>query len=139
MCKLPIVNSQPPTNLLRRRAALLFGGAGIALALCAVLILVLSGSGSAGAVTSNEIQIKRQLVERLHRHALEPHWVACVPNGRRFEGAAVIRCNVDYGDPHIEAICGVLRGGKLLTDHDEAAIPCGPDRRGWHPLIQTYG
>ena len=123
----------------RPRAWLLLGGLALAVAICAAAILAISGSDSAGAITSNEVQIKRQLVERLHQHALYPHWVACVPNGRSFDGAAVIRCNVDYGDPHIEAICGVLRGGELLTDHDEAAIPCGPDLRGWHPLIHTYG
>jgi hypothetical protein len=114
-------------------------GLAAVVALGVALVLVASGSGSPGAVTSNEPQIKRQLVERLHEHALYPHWVACVPNGRDFEGAAVIRCNVNYGDPHVEAICGVLRGGELLTDHDDAAIDCGPDLRGWHPHIQTYG
>lgn len=117
----------------------LLAAVALAAALGAVLVVILSRSGSAGAVTSNEPAIKRQLVERLHQHALDPHWVACVPSGRSFDGAAVIRCNVDYGDPHIEAICGVLRGGELLTDHDEASIPCGPDRRGWHPLVHTYG
>lgn len=122
----------------RSRGRLLLAGLAPAAVLCAVLVLVLSNSGSAGAVTSNEPQIRRQLIERLHEHALYPHWVVCVHNGRSFEGAAVVRCNVNYGDPHIEAICGVLRDGKLLTDHDEAAIPCGPDRRGWHPLIHTY-
>lgn len=122
-----------------RRAPFLLAALIAAVALGAALLLLLSGSGSAGAVTSNEVQIKRQLIERLHQHALYPHWVACVPNGRRFEGAAVIRCNVNYGDPHVEAICGVLEGGALLTDHDDAAIPCGPDLRGWHPLIKTYG
>ncbi|MBS1679126.1 MAG: hypothetical protein JST08_17255 [Actinobacteria bacterium] len=123
----------------RRGRRLLLTGFALAVALGAAAAVILSNSGSAGAVTSNEPEIKRQLVERLHQHALYPHWVACVPNGRSFEGAAVIRCNVNYGDPHVEAICGVLRGGELLTDHDEAAIPCGPDRRGWHPLIHTYG
>lgn len=121
-----------------RRGRLLLAGFALAVALGAALVTILSSSGSAAAVTSNEPEIKRQLIERLHQHALDPHWVACVPNGRRFEGAAVIRCNVNYGDPHIEAICGVLRGGSLLTDHDEAAIPCGPDLRGWHPRIHTY-
>ncbi|MFT3863762.1 MAG: hypothetical protein QM729_05770 [Solirubrobacterales bacterium] len=122
------------------RGRLMVGGAvGIAAILTAILVLLTSGSGSAEAITSNEVQIRSQLVERLHEHALEPHWVVCVPNGRKFEGAAVIRCNVDYGDPHIEAICGVLQGGTLLTNHDEPGIPCGPDRRGWHPLIHTYG
>jgi hypothetical protein len=122
-----------------RRRGLLLWGLAMGAALCAALFFVLSSSGSAGAITSDEPEIRHQLVERLHQHALYPHWVACVPNGREFEGAAVIRCNVNYGDPHIEAICGVLRGGKLLTDHDEAAIPCGPDLRGWHPLVHTYG
>ncbi len=125
----------------RPRARLLLAGVALAalLGVAAVLALSSSGSGSSAAVTSNEAQIKQQLVERLHQHALYPHWVACVPNGRSFGGAAVIRCNVNYGDPHIEAICGVLRGGTLVTDHDEASIPCGPDLRGWHPLIRTYG
>ncbi|MBS1889106.1 MAG: hypothetical protein JSU06_18160 [Actinobacteria bacterium] len=121
------------------RARLVLAGLGLAAAVCVALVLVLSGSGSAGAVTSNEAQIRRQLVVRLHEHALFPHAVACVANGRDFEGAAVIRCNVNYGDPHIEAICGVLRGGELVTNHDEAAIPCGPDLRGWHPIVKTYG
>jgi hypothetical protein len=120
------------------RGRLLLAGLALAAALGAALVAILSSSGSAAAVTSNEPEIKRQLIERLHQHALYPHWVACVPNGRRFEGAAVIRCNVNYGDPHIEAICGVLRGGRLVTDHDEATIPCGPDLRGWHPRIHTY-
>lgn len=122
-----------------RPTRLLLAALVAAAALAVALVLLLSGSGSAGAVTSDEGQIKRQLIERLHQHALYPHWVACVANGRRFEGAAVIRCNVNYGDPHIEAICGVLEGGTLLTDHDDAAIPCGPDLRGWHPLVKTYG
>ncbi|MBS1862269.1 MAG: hypothetical protein JSS68_11225 [Actinobacteria bacterium] len=123
----------------RPRTRPLLAGMALAVLLGAALVLVLSSSGSAEAVTSNEPQIKRQLVERLHEHALYPHWVVCVHNGREFEGAAVVRCNVNYGDPHIEAICGVLRGGALVTNHDEAAIPCGPDRRGWHPSVKTYG
>lgn len=109
------------------------------LAAGALALILGSSSGSSGPVTSNEHEIKRQLVTLLHEHALEPHWVACVPSGRRYEGAAVIRCNVNYGDPHIEAICSVLRGGELLTNHEEESIPCQPDTRGWHPYIRTFG
>lgn len=123
------------SNLKRWVPALL----GLVAIVVAVVVLVFNtSSGPTGPVTSNEAQIKRQLLTRLHEHALEPHWVACVPSGRHYAGAAVIRCNVNYGDPHIEAICSVLRGGDLVTDHDEDLIPCGPDLAGWHPQIKTY-
>lgn len=117
----------------------LLSGLGFVVVLGVAAVLLFSSSNSAGAVTSNEVQIKRQLVERLHQKALDPVAVACVPNGHEYEGVAVIRCNVNYGDPHIEAICGVLRDGVLLTDHEDAAIFCGPDLRGWHPITHTYG
>ena len=95
-------------------------------------------SGSAAAVTSNRTEIKRQLVTRLHEHALRPHQVTCLRSGRRYEGAAVVRCNVNYGDPHIEAICSVLRGDELLTNHDDASIPCESDTAGWRAPVQTF-
>ena len=34
--------------------------------------------------------------------------------GRSFNGAAIVRCNVNFGDPHIEAYCIVLRRGEAL-------------------------
>ena len=52
-------------------------------------------------------------------------WVACVRDGRSFRGARIVRCQVDFGDPHIVPYCSVLERGWLVTDHDDAAIPCG--------------
>ena len=67
-------------------------------------------------------------------------WVACVRSGRRFDGVRVVRCNVDFGiDPHVQAYCAVLRGGRLLTSEDNPAIPCGPDNAGRMPKLITYG
>ena len=47
------------------------------------------------------------------------------------QGAAIVRCNVNFGDPHIEAYCSLLRNRQLVTDHDDPAIPCGHDGAGW--------
>ena len=60
---------------------------------------------------------------------LNYHWVACLRTGRSFRDAAIVRCNVNFGDPHIEAYCIVLKDGKLYSDHDDAGIPCQRDNR----------
>lgn len=122
-----------------------------ALACAAVAVASLrpgGGSATAGGlgaqaaqqsrIGSDGAEIKRQLAQRLHRDLLRPHWIACVHSGRRYEGAKVLRCNVDYGEPHIVAYCAVLSGGRLLTDRQQPAIPCGPDRAGWHSPILTF-
>jgi hypothetical protein len=62
----------------------------------------------------------------------------CVPSGAHFEGVRVVRCNVDFGDPHIQAYCTVFRGGRLVTSADDPAIPCRPDEAGYSQTIETY-
>lgn len=95
-------------------------------------------SGKAEPLGSNIGEIKRQLAVSLDKRLLYPRWIACVPSGRRFEGAKVIRCNVNYEAPHILPTCSVLRGGRLLTNTEEPAIPCGPDNAGWRAPIETF-
>ena len=82
-------------------------------------------------------EIKHKLAARLHQRLLRPHWIACVPSGRRYNGAAVIRCNVNFGDPHIQAYCSVMRGSRLVTQYDDAAVPCGHDDAGWSAPVTT--
>lgn len=89
--------------------------------------------------SSNQAVIKRQLTDRLHHLSLRPHWIACIRSGKRYEGTPVIRCNVNFGDPHIEAFCSVLRDGRILTNGQNAAIPCGHDDAGWRAPVQTFG
>jgi hypothetical protein len=48
-----------------------------------------------------------------------------------------VRCNVNFGDPHIEAYCIVLKDGKLYTDHRDPAIPCRRDNRAPPATIVT--
>ncbi len=75
------------------------------------------------------------LTERLKAKYLTVHWIACVRNGRVYKGAAIVRCNVNFGDPHIEAYCSLLRDGRLVTDHDDPAIPCRHEAAGWNASI----
>ena len=102
-----------------------------------VLVYALTAGSSAKPYRSDRAEVKRLLAVRLHERLLRPHWIACVPSGRRFHGAAVIRCNVNFGDPHIQAYCSVLRGDRLVTQYDDAAIPCGHDDAGWSAPVQT--
>jgi hypothetical protein len=94
------------------------------------------GSSAAGRITEAKPPVaKHLLTARLRAKGLDFKWVACVRTGRSFRGVAVVRCNVNFGDPHIEAYCSVLRDGKLLTDHENGAIPCRHDDAGPGPTI----
>jgi hypothetical protein len=98
------------------------------------LTLVCAGcggsSGSDGLAEATPPVAKRLLTARLRAHFVAFKWVACIRTGREFRGVPVVRCNVNFGDPHIEAYCSVLRNGRLVTDHDDAAIPCRHDDAG---------
>jgi hypothetical protein len=107
-------------------------------ALVATVVAVTSGSQTNGPTSSNKAEIRRQLVSRLRGKMLSPRWVVCVPSGRRYQGASVIRCNVNFGDPHIVAYCSVLRGNRLVTNHDDSSIPCDHDDAGWRAPVQTF-
>jgi hypothetical protein len=126
----------------RRRAAMLAAVA--VLAVAGVLAGVLASSGSAGPpagaqrVTSGSlVAFKKAMIVKLHADAMHFHWVACVRSGAHFRGAAVVRCNVDFGDPHIQAYCSVFRGGRLVTSADDPAIPCRPDEAGYSQTIRS--
>ena len=94
--------------------------------LFAVLLAGCGGSSSTYEATTPP-DAKKLMVEYLDGKHLSYRWVACLRSGRSFRGAAIVRCNVNFGDPHIEAYCIVLRHGKLYSDHDDAAIPCQRD------------
>ena len=79
------------------------------------------------------------VIARMHAEHLDYRWVVCVPSGNRFDGVRVVRCNVDFGEPHIVAYCSVLRGGRLLTSEDDPAIPCGHDNAGYSAPVVQYG
>jgi hypothetical protein len=101
----------------------------------AALVAAAAALAGCGAATSSTYrspttpQAKQLMIEYLNVRHLDWRWVACLHTGRSFAGASIVRCNVNFGDPHIEAYCTVLRWGKLYSDHQDPAIPCRRDNR----------
>ena len=129
----------------RRRAAILGAVAVLAAAGVAAGLLASSGSGAPTATaaspritTGSLAAVKKAMIAKLHAGGVRFSWVVCVRNGERFHGVAVVRCNVEFGDPHVQAYCSVFRGGRLVTNLDDRAIPCRPDAAGFTTIIQTW-
>ena len=78
---------------------------------------------------------QRTLRLELRSEHLSFRHVVCIKNGRAYQGRPIIRCNVDFGDPHVEAYCSVILAGRLITNQQDPSIPCGPDMAGSRPLL----
>ena len=82
----------------------------------------------------------RTLSQELRAQNLSVQNVACIKNGRAYHGHPVIRCNVNFGDPHVVAYCSVILADRLVTSHQDPSIPCQPDLVGAKPvLFQSSG
>jgi hypothetical protein len=105
----------------------------------AALVVVLAGCGGAASAyrATTPQDAKKLMIRYLDARHLTYHWVACLRTGRSFKGAAIVRCNVNFGDPHIEAYCIVLKDGKLYSDHQDPVIPCQRDNRAPPATIVT--
>ncbi|MGH2859365.1 MAG: hypothetical protein ACRDMJ_17980 [Solirubrobacteraceae bacterium] len=117
---------------------------GLAFAGLLTVVLLSSRMGTATAAgpvtTTSPARFRAALSDRLHAQGLDFRWIACVPTSGRFEGVRVVRCNVDFGiDPHVEAYCSVLRGGRLVTSAQDPGIPCTDDGAGYSATIIRYG
>jgi hypothetical protein len=75
------------------------------------------------------------LRRELRSEHLSVQGVVCIRNGRAYQGHPVIRCNVNFGDPHVEAYCSVILAGWLVTNQQDPSIPCGPDLAGSKPYL----
>jgi hypothetical protein len=101
-------------------------------AAAAVLLAAGCGGSSAKLESASPAVAKRLMTARLDAKQLDYRWVACVRVGRTYSDVPITRCNVNFGiDPHIEAYCVLLRDGKLVTNHEDRAIPCRHDDAGW--------
>ena len=95
----------------------------------AVLSLALAGCGGGAPPPANTARnVQTALLDRLEEKLLSVRWVTCVASGYDFESERVFRCNVNFGDPHIESYCALLRGGELLTHVEEPALRCARER-----------
>jgi hypothetical protein len=105
----------------------------LAAALLALAIVAVSASA---AIDKPDVTaIRNALAARLHAQHLRVRHVFCIVNGRSYKRHAIVRCNVDFGEPHITAYCSVMIGGRLLTQFDIAAIPCHRDSAGAKDII----
>ena len=104
----------------------------IAVAALVVLLAGCGGGSSAKLVEAPPPLAKKLMTKRLAAAHLDYKWVACVSVGRTYHHVPITRCNVDFGiDPHVEGYCLLLKGGKLVTNHEDSAIPCLHDDAGW--------
>ena len=104
------------------------------------LLVLLAGCGASSPKlkAAPPAVAKTLMTARLNAKQLDYSWVACVRVGRTFKHVPITRCNVDFGiDPHVEAYCLLLKDGKLVTNHDDPAIPCRHDDAGWDRTTVT--
>src|SRR5439155_1014977 len=74
-------------------------------AIAATVLATRSSDGASTVRTASPATVRSALITRLEASHLTYRWVVCVRTGRVFRQQAVVRCNVNFGDPHIEAYC----------------------------------
>lgn len=78
---------------------------------------------------------EKTLGMELRSEHLSFHALTCIENGRIYRRHPIIRCNVDFGDPHVVAYCTVIVAKRLVTNYQNRSIPCTPDTAGSKPLL----
>ncbi len=73
------------------------------------------------------------MAARLTAKDLSFHYVRCVDGGVRRGAETVFRCNVNFGEPHIEGYCVVVRGGRAVTQVEDPSLRCRRTRTGDEP------
>src|SRR5579872_2298157 len=98
-----------------------------------IVLLLATGLLYSGQQAANGEQYRRNaraeiaLRKRLDAAFLSYQWVVCVDMNRYFTGHRLIRCNVDFGDPHVVQYCVTFIGTRFVTDVENHALNC--DRR----------
>ena len=125
---------------LRGKAWLALLGAALIAAVAVVVVFVTAGRSQPGVPLAAGLRDPIQAAAKtlsleLRSENLSVQDVACVRNGRAYQGHPVIRCNVNFGDPHVVAYCSVIVADRLVTSHQDPSIPCEPDLVGSKPLL----
>jgi hypothetical protein len=98
------------------------------LSLLVPLVAALAAGCAGSGVEATPAEAEAALQDRLERRELSVTWVRCVGSGYRYEGERVFRCNVNFGDPHIEAYCAVFLQGELATQFERPELRCARKR-----------
>ena len=113
-----------------------------ALALAAALALVAraAAAGASAPAPASRRARRRQpgreqaLAARLDREGpLVPLTCAAWTRASGADGEPVFRCNVNFGEPHIEGYCVVVRDGRAVTQVEDRALRCRRTRTGDEP------
>ena len=108
-----------------------------ALPLLAAAALVAGCGGEAGTPASpasaSPAAAQDAMAARYAAKDLSIHYVRCVDGGVRRGGETVFRCNVNFGEPHIEGYCVVVRGGRAVTQVEDPSLRCRRTRTGDEP------
>ena len=125
---------------LRGTAWLALLGTALLAAVAVAVVFVTAGRPQPGVPLVTGIRDPIQAADRtlsleLRSEDLSVQDVACVRNGRAYQGHPVIRCNVNFGDPHVVAYCSVIVADRLVTSHQDPSIPCEPDLVGSKPVL----
>ncbi len=94
----------------------------------ALAILTACGGSHADGIEPTQAGVETALQARLEAKDLSVKGVVCVDEGAKWEGETVFRCNVNFGDPHIEGYCAVVEGGELVTHVERPELRCDRER-----------
>jgi hypothetical protein len=96
---------------------------------------LLAGCGGDGGTPASPTPAAAQdaMAARLAAMDLSFHYVRCVDGGVRRGAETVFRCNVNFGEPHIEGYCVVVRGGRAVTQVEDPSLRCRRTRTGDEP------
>ena len=95
------------------------------IALLAAAIALVAGCGDNENAATTPSEVKTALEARLAGKNVSFEWVYCLRTTLEFEGRDIVRCNVNFGEPHIVIYCAVLEDGSLITNRERPAIRCG--------------
>jgi hypothetical protein len=73
--------------------------------------------------------VAAELERSLAAASLSVRFVVCVARPERVDGATVHRCNVGFGDPHVQIYCAALVDGRLRAAEWRQAVRGRLDRR----------
>ena len=94
------------------------------IALLAAALALVAGCGDGEEAATTPATVKSALEARLIGRNLSFEWVYCLRTKRTFEGRPIVRCNVNFGEPHIVIYCAVLEDGSLVTNRERPEIRC---------------
>jgi hypothetical protein len=90
----------------------------------AIAVAALAGCGG----SSRPPNVSAALREQLEARDLSVRSVTCVEASERIGSARVHRCNVDFGDPHVQIYCAAFVDGRLRALEWRQAVRGALDR-----------